>query len=173
MKRILPFLIGFLAVGCGPFTNVPAQIHVKSIDPAATTVTYTKDSSGNVTASFKNPLITFEGEPGSPGAVFTSAVITYYDDKHAVIKSDPDQLTLEVHIDVGTSNYRDPQDTKKILLGTGSWTAPVVNQDVIDYGNKGTSSAITAVIDLTGKDYSWFPIVRTIAIPIAFAGPAN
>lgn len=164
-----------MTAACGPYTNVPAQIHVKSIEPSSVTVTY-KTENNSLTSTFTNPTISFVGEPGSIGATFNRALITYfYVDGEAKSVSSLVPQDLDIHIDVGTSNYKDPDDSKKIQLGTGSWLAPIVNRAITDYGADRSSPAkvLTAEIALEGRDYAWFPIYKTISIPINFVGDLN
>ncbi|HBN09133.1 MAG TPA: hypothetical protein DD435_10960 [Cyanobacteria bacterium UBA8530] len=174
--KILALLSGILLVGCGPFTNAPAQLHVKTINPSSVTVNYKTDGEGVTTTAYENPTILIEGEPGSVGATFNRAMIIYRDSNGKEIPNTTlPSLDLDVSIDVGTSNYRDPADTKKILLGNGSWLAPIVTRHLIDYGLKKSNdpAAVSADITLAGKDYAWFPISLHISVPIAFVGEAQ
>lgn len=168
-----------MTAACGPYTNVPAQIHVKSIEPSSVTVTY-KTENNTLSSSFTNPTISFVGEPGSVGAVFSQAKITYYyldpaKNGAAVAPGSVANQDLDINISIGTSNYKDPDDSKKIQLGTGAWLAPIVNRAVTDYGADRSSAAkeIVANIVLIGRDEAWFPITMEISIPINFVGDLN
>lgn len=183
MKRMLglALMAGLMAplAGCGWYTNVPAQIRVKSIDPI--TVTYKEPSAGakaTYDATVNNAVLTLTGEPGSIGASFKNAKIRYFvpGGKDPVIeKSYPIDLRIE------SSGFReDPRkdelddgnwSERKLIIGTGQLALPMlIDRAVLDYGFQKSSSSLYALIEFTGEDDAKYPQFLEVSVPIVFQG---
>lgn len=180
------------AAGCGWYTNVPAMIHVKSVEPATVTVEFsTNVADKTIKATFTQPTITLEGQPGSIGATFKDMRIAYYDPefgKKADVASPSlaifsgKELNLKAYVRVDTSAlHEDPSKEyvemkdipdKRLIIGSTKFVAPVINNDVVALGspNAGAQrkSIIFARVVLDGEDDAKFAYSKEIFIPISF-----
>ncbi len=185
MKRLLGMglILGLMAplAGCGWYTNVPAQIHVKSIQPSAVTVSYAEPGAGakaTYAATVGDAVLTLSGDPGSIGASYRSASVSYYapGNENAVF-----ERTFPIDLRVESSVYR--EDPRKDELGTGNWTdgkliigtgqvslPMLVDRAVLDYGFGRTSGMLYALIRFTGEDDAKFPQNLEVSVPIVFTG---
>jgi hypothetical protein len=186
LKRLalLPAL-ALLASGCGWYTNIPASIYVYAVEPA--TVVYgPTDTRGVREIKVTGPTVTFQGEPGSIGANFDSALVTYRLSNQATSTSLP-QLSLGLTFRVDSSNYpvrtadeAIGQATIGTAISTGRTTIalPVVTRHVEDFGSRATggpatevnAAAVTAVVVFTGSDDANLPVSLEARIPIFFSG---
>ena len=177
--------------GCGWYTNVPAMIHVKSVEPATVTVEFkTNKADQAVTATYTNPTITLEGQPGSIGATYKDMRIAYYD---RAVSKEPDlnkpmaevaggqEAYLKAFVRVEPSTQReDPSkgyiemagmSEKRLISGTAKFVAPIITNEILSLGDpKATTrkSLIFARIVLTGEDDAKWQAVKEIFIPITF-----
>ncbi len=192
MKRLLgmTLALGLLAPlsACGWYTNVPAQIHVKSVAPSSITVTYKEPGSGAKAiydATISDAVLTLAGDPGSIGATFYSVDVKFTDgtagNGEPVEASGLTKQVIDMSLRVEPSVFReDPRkdelnDAKweegKLIIGTGQMSlAAVVNRQVLDFGFKRTSNVVNAQITLSGYDDAKFPTSLTVNVPIVFTG---
>ena len=164
MKPILLLLLLFIT-GCGPYTNFPAQIRVKSLDPSSAVVSFQREAVGISVQQINNPVLTLQADPGSIGATYTVARILYSDgagQRIAILGKE-----LGVTIRVPPSTFIDAQG--KVVLGVGSSTLPIVNKEVVAFavGNSGIG-ALVADITLEGTDDAKWPADLTLSVPILF-----
>ena len=188
MKRLLGMglVLGLMAplTSCGWYTNVPAQIQVKSIQPSAVTVTYAEpgaSAKATYTATVGDAILTLSGQPGSIGVNFRNAAVSYYapGTEQAVFeRSFPIDLRVEASVyredprkdELGTGTWEDG----KLIIGTGQLSLPMlVDRAVLDYGFGRTSSMLYALIRFTGEDDAKFPQNLEVSIPIVFTGYAQ
>ena len=193
MKRLLGMglVLGVMAplAGCGWYTNVPAQIHIKSVSPSSITVNYKEPGTGAKAlydATISDAVLTLAGDPGSIGATFYTVSVKFTDGTNgsngnpgaatglndqaidmsfrvepSVFREDPRKDEL------GTKNWEDG----KLIIGTGQMSlGAVVNRQVLDYGFKRTSNVVTALVTLSGYDDAKFPATVTVNVPITFTG---
>ncbi|MBU6427891.1 MAG: hypothetical protein KGR26_02665 [Cyanobacteria bacterium REEB65] len=148
--------------GCGWYTNIPAQITVKSLQPASVEYSTTTPSGGSATTTAKvtQPVVTLEGEPGSVGVTYTEVSIIYHQpdgggtgQKGTVPSSinggKPVLTAQNIRVDssamrtsaasgsvdmVGMDPSAAANQKQPLALGVTEWTAPVVTQDVIAFG---------------------------------------
>ena len=192
MKRLLgmSLVLGLMAplAGCGWYTNVPAQIHIKSVSPSAITVNYKEPAAGAKAlyeATISDAVLTLAGDPGSIGATFYSVNVKFTDGTSG--NGQPGAATglteqaIDMSFRVEPSVFR--EDPRKDELGTGNWEegkliigtgqmslGAVVNRQVLDYGFKRTSNVVTALVTLSGYDDAKFPATVTVNVPITFTG---
>jgi len=174
---------------CGMYTNVPAQIHVKSVLPASITVNYKEPAVGakaTYEAAISDAVLTLAGEPGSIGATFYSVNVTFTDgttqkDGNPVAAAGLTKQAIDMSLRVESSVFReDPRKDElsdknwedgKLIIGTGQMSlGAFVNREVLDYGFKSTSNVVTALITLSGYDDARFPTSLTVNLPIVFTG---
>ncbi|MEB3298598.1 MAG: hypothetical protein VKO21_03840 [Candidatus Sericytochromatia bacterium] len=186
--RSLVLVLSATLVGCGiplPFVNFAAQVSLKSVEPATVTVSYTKDATNQVTASFKNPVVTLEGAPGSVGALFTSMELTALDPGNPanllpLFANSQNRAIVPITLRVATSALReDPragtvnpvgQDQQKIVLGQGKAELPVVSNGILEHGKTRTNGPLTVSARLSGKDDAQWPLSLEVLVPVAFSG---
>lgn len=197
MRVILGGFASVMLAGCGWYTNIPAQINVVSVEPSTVTVRYAKakDTTGTVTntVSFDQPVITLSGQPGSIGALFTVADITYRDSLSLGTDKAPATVTdLKVQkvyssqrvdssamrenagggfVDIKPDEKNPGQmGNTKLTLGTTKFTLPIITNEVVAYGapGSGKSASIFAQIILSGTDDANWPLKREIIVPISF-----
>lgn len=194
MKRTLLLLAIATALGmagCGWYTNVPAMIHVKSVEPATVTVEFTKNKTDNVvTAKYTQPTITLESQPGSIGATFKDMRIAYYDRS---LGQGPDpkkpmpeigggqELYLKAYVRVEPSTlHEDPSKgylemkdipDKRLVIGSAKFVAPVITNEVLALGDPASStrkSLIFCRVVIEGEDDAKWPYSKEVFIPISF-----
>ncbi|MNR81283.1 hypothetical protein D3C72_120230 [compost metagenome] len=197
MKRLLGMglVLGVMAplAGCGWYTNVPAQIHVKSVAPSAITVTYKEPGTGakaTYDATISDAVLTLAGDPGSIGATFYQVKVDFTDGTTQDDKGNPAKATglstqaIDMSFRVEPSVFReDPRKDElgtknweegKLIIGTGQMSlGAIVNRQVLDYGFKRTSNVVTALVTLSGYDDAKFPTSVTVNVPITFTGYAQ
>ena len=188
MKRLLQMglVLGLLAplTSCGWYTNVPAQIQVKSIQPSAVTVSYAEPGAGaksTYVATVGDAVLTLSGQPGSIGVNFRNAKVDYFapGNENAVFSRNyPIDLRVEPSVyredprkdELGTNNWEDA----KLIIGTGQLSLPMlVDRAVIDYGFGRTTSMLYALITFSGEDDAKFPQTFEVSVPIVFSGYAQ
>lgn len=178
VKRYIPLAFLLAAVGgCGQFTNVPAQIHVKSVDvPAA--ITYAFDATTRTTvATVANPKITLEGELGSIGITYDTMTITYFtaNGRNSVpgtgTKTDG-STDIRFSIRVPTSHLnRDSNGIVNAPAASGSVEIPIINPVVTKWGETHfLEGNLSAAVTLNGIDDASFPRSLDINLPIALQG---
>ncbi len=196
MKRLLgmSLVLGLVApvTSCGWYTNVPAQIHVKSVAPSSITVNYKEPGAGakaTYEATISDAVLTLAGDPGSIGATFYSVNVTFTNGTSQDGNGNPatasglSKQAIDMSLRVEPSVYR--EDPRKDELGTEKWEAgkliigtgqmslgAIVNRQVLDYGFQRTSHAVTALVTLNGYDDAKFPTSITVNVPITFTGYA-
>lgn len=185
--RLLPGLASLALVGCGvplPFVNFSAKLAIRSVEPASVTVTYSKAATNEVTASFKNPVVTIEGAPGSPGATFNAMEVTALDPANPGnllgLFGGGQRAQLPISLRVAPSTLReDPragtvspvgQDQQKLVLGQGKAELPIVSNGVLEYGKTRTNAPVTIAAVLKGTDDAQWPVALEVLVPVAFAG---
>lgn len=191
MKRLLgmTLALGLLApvTSCGWYTNVPAQIHVKSVMPTGITVTYKPSSDPKLTyeATVTDAVLTLAGDPGSIGATFYSVDVKFTDgtagDGKPVDAAGLSKQVIDMSLRVEPSVFReDPRkdelddknwEERKLIIGTGQMSlGAIVNRQVLDYGFKRPSNIVNAQITLSGYDDAKFPTSLSVNVPITFTG---
>lgn len=180
MKRLLGmgFALSLMvsAPGCGWYTNVPAQIHARSVPSVI--VTYEPGSGTPYKATVNDAVMTLAGQPGSIGASFRNVNVSYYkpgSDDPVFERSFPIDLRVEPSIyredprkdELGTGNWREG----KLIIGTGSLPlAMLVDRAVMDFGYTKANSQLYALLTFTGEDDAKFPARYEVSVPIVFAG---
>lgn len=163
-RHALPVALAGLLLGCGAYTNIPAQIDIASITPGSAAVRYAANGGGTTTDT---PVVTLVGEPGSIGVTYSTAVIHYYTNG----LSAPQELTqlgqsMDVSVRVPSSAM--PTSNGGVATGSVSWTPPIVTTPVITYGQNGSAPSISADVTLQGLDDAHFPATLHFNIPIYF-----
>jgi len=173
--------------GCGlpiPFVNFSAKLAIRSVEPATVTVSYAKGTSNEVTASFKNPVVTLEGAPGSPGATFNAMELRALDpadpSKKLGLFGGAQKASVPISLRVAPSTLReDPragtvspvgQDQQKLVLGQGKAELPIVSNGVLEYGKTRANGPLTVSAVLKGTDDALWPVAVEVLVPVAFAG---
>lgn len=188
MKRLLGMglLVGLLAplTSCGWYTNVPAQIQVKSIEPSAVTVTYKETDSGAKAAydaTVTDAVLTLSGQPGSIGVSYRNARVDYFapgSESAVISRSFPIDLRVPPSVyredprkdELGTGTWQDG----KLIIGTGQLTLSMfVDREIIQYGFGSGSKMLYALVTFTGEDDAKFPQSLEVSVPIVFTGYAQ
>lgn len=185
--------------GCGWYTNLPANIMVKEIDPSAVTINYTTTTSSGTsttTAQYTQPSVVLEGAPGSVGVTYTLLTITYYQTNNAASASVVSSInpvfssqTIRVDSSALRSNYLagnqdmvglDPSATNNqkqpLVIGVASASLPVVDADVVHFGSPSSGSTakqIYADVALDGIDDAHIKSHLEFEIPISFVNTTN
>jgi hypothetical protein len=191
VKRLLgtSLILGVMSAltSCGWYTNVPAQIHVKSVLPSSITVNYKPSTDAKLTyeATVSDAVLTLAGDPGSIGATFYSVDVTFTDGTAGngapVAATGLTKQVIDMSLRVEPSVFReDPRkdelddqhwEERKLIIGTGQMSlSAIVNRQILDFGFKRTSNVVTAQITLSGQDDAKFPASLTVNVPITFTG---
>ncbi len=194
MKRTLLISGAALALGasgCGWYTNVPAMITVKSVEPATVTVEFTKNKTDQtVVSKYTQPTITLEGQPGSIGATFKDMRIAYYRPSQGAAPnlgtpmaevSGGKELYLKAFVRVDTSAlHEDPSKAylemkdiadKRLIIGVSKFVAPVITREILDLGDPTATARVSLIfarVVIEGEDDAKWPYSKEIFIPISF-----
>jgi hypothetical protein len=166
--------------GCGFYTNVPAQVHVKTVDVPAK-LEYKFDSSlGKVIVVATNPKVTFESLPGSIGITYDEMIVSYRTSDDKTMTDTPaGGLKIRTTVRVPSSHLvRDTAGNVTAGGNSGSVELGVLSPLVSKFGltnfDKGNP---TMLITLNGEDDARWQHSLTLNLPIQFAGspacPAN
>lgn len=163
--------------GCGWYTNVPAQLHVASIDPSTVSVVF----NGTNPPQFTNPTVTLAGEPGSIGADLSDAAISYTDpsktgNASAITALNMPGQGIGLRVEAAyLKSYGTTGNTStnpEFVAGTGKAVLPIVNQRVLDYAKQGDPKpgSVTAYVVLKGLDDAHLPAQVAFFVPVVFSG---
>lgn len=177
-------LLALLPAGCGWYTNIPASIYVASVKPGK--ITYEPPNAAGVREiKTENPVVRFQGEPGSIGANFSIASVIYKRSTGADVapeKLPPMQMGLSFRVEASTYPVQPgtaPLDQSKvgtvIDAGRTEVELPVLTRLVEQYGQdssapEGNAPLITANVAFVGADDANFPITLEAFVPIYFSG---
>lgn len=183
MKRLLGMglALGLMAslAGCGWYTNVPGQVHTRSVEPLV--VSYDEPGAGaqaTYKATVNQATLTLAGQPGSIGVSFRNLKVRYFvpgSENPAFERSFPIDLRVEPSVyredprkdELGTGNWEDG----KLIIGTGQLSLTMlVDRSVLDYGFTKSNSQLYALLEFTGEDDAKFPQYLEVSVPIAFTG---
>ena len=167
-------LPGALWSGCTtvPFSNPAAQLRVQTMDPSTITVTF----KGTDPASFTQPTATLTTEPGSIGASFKIAKVSYRR-SGAAISNVPD-LTLSVAGRVEASPLAavpvggQPGNSTNtaVVAGKGTFVLPVITGELLIAAKAQQIGSCVAIISLEGEDDAKFPVSIASQVTIVFVG---
>lgn len=166
IKNFLLILLSGITLGCGYYTNVPAQYHiVQSADTSLTGEVAYSFTGTSYTYTVKNPKLMLEGEPGSIGLTFDTLTIEYTPESVAQ-KLPP--VTILTTFRLGSSHFRD--GSGNLIKGTGVEEIPVISSKVAAYGSSQLEiiPQISARVSLKGLDDAGFPVDITFGVPINF-----
>lgn len=162
--------LAFTLIGCGLYTNIPAQIKLAPAANVTATVTYTVDQN-RISADVKNPQISLEGEPGSIGVTYNEITIAYLPES---LSLNPRTITIAGSIRVPSSHQFDAEN--KIVVGKTTTEIPVISSNVVQLGNPLSqgriNSQISAKVTLKGTDDAGFPASLEFYVPINFLSSA-
>lgn len=168
-------LLALILSACGPYTNVPARLHVVQTDPSqplVAEVQYKVDATGKVEAIIRNPKLTIEGEAGSVGATFDTMRIEYV---NAPSFLNPKEVTMAATLRVESSHNltTDEKGVSTIIKGKGTTELPVINGRIVELGNPRSAqgsigSPIHAKVTLGGIDDAGLPVSLEVGVPINF-----
>ncbi|MEB3197252.1 MAG: hypothetical protein VKP62_08620 [Candidatus Sericytochromatia bacterium] len=173
-----------LLAGCGWYTNLPASLYVASVKPGK--VIYEPPNTAGVRdIKTENPVVRFQGEPGSIGALFNSVSVKYL--LGSGKPASPDRLpgvSFGLSFRVEASTYPAPpaggkMDQSQLGLfiepGKTEIELPVLTRHVEQFGldtsqPEGNAPLVTADTTFTGLDDANFPITLQAFVPIYFSG---
>lgn len=177
-------LLALFPAGCGWYTNIPASIYVASVKPGR--VTYEPPNAAGVREiKTENPVVRFQGEPGSIGANFSVASVVYRrsnGSNAAPEKLPPMEVGLSFRVEAstypvqpGTGPIDQSQVGTIIDAGRAEVELPVLTRLVEQYGQdssvpEGNAPLITANVTFAGFDDANFPISLVAMVPIYFSG---
>ena len=178
MKRCIPVAFLLLTIGgCGQYTNIPAQVHLKSVDVPAG-ITYSFDATTkSIVSTVVNPKITLENELGSIGITFDTMTVTYFvaSGRNSIpntgTKADS-STHLRVAIRVPSSQLnRDANGNVNAPGSSGSIELPVISPVVTSWGQTHFAEGnLSVAITLNGTDDASYPRSLDINLPITLSG---
>ena len=177
-------LLTLLPTGCGWFTNIPASIFVTSVKPGR--ILYEPPNTAGVREiKVENPVVRFQGEPGSIGANFSILSVKYTRSNGSDIapeKLPPMRLGLSFRVESSTYPVQPgtgPIEQSKVGLfvdpGRLELEVPLLTRLVEQYGQDnnppdGNAPLVTANVTFEGVDDANFPILVPAFVPIYFSG---
>lgn len=181
MKRCIPMALTILAtLGCGQFTNVPAQVKLKSVDAPAL-ITYSFDATTRTTvATVTNPKVTFESELGSIGVTYDTMTVTFFtaNGRNSIpgtgTKADG-STDLRFTVRIPSSHLNKDANGNITTPGTsGSVELPLLSPVVQQWGQTHfLEGNLSMAIELSGDDDATWPRSLTFTLPISLAGNVN
>ena len=161
--------------GCGNFTNVPAQVFLKSVDVHAK-IEYRYDSGiGRVVGLATNPKVTLESQQGSIGITFDEAIVSYFADpaaKNTISGTSPSGQAVPTSIRVSSSHLNKDANGNVTAGGSsGSVELAVLTPVISAYGrNAFFSGNPWMLITLNGEDDAGWSRTLEIRLPISLTG---
>jgi hypothetical protein len=169
----IPVMVAVLS-GCTnvPYSNPPAQIRVQTMEPSTVTVTF----KGTDPATFTQPTATLTSEPGSIGANFKVAKVSYRRAGAAINGLADGNFSVAGRVEasplatVPVGGQPGNTTNTTVTPGKGTFVLPVITGELLTQAKAQQLGSCVVVITLEGEDDSRFPVSVATQITVVFVG---